>query len=373
MIGSRSLRIVLGIGVAMAGCRKAAEPSEASVTVTGDELVLEPGSPKVAYLSFDTVRARTEKTLAVLPAQVVMNEDHTVRVTSPVAGRIRSLDAVPGQNVKAGDPLAHIVSGDLAQATADLARADAALTQAQTAFVRAQDLLEHRVIAQKELDQARTELAQAEAEAVRARARVKQLGAAGTLPDGDFVLRAPIGGRIIDRSTNVGTEVRPDNGATLFTVSALDELWLRANVYQRDLPAIKRGARLVFTTDAVPGRRFTATVTYVSDALDPATRTATVRGALPNPDGSLKPEMYGQVALVAPARGGLTVPTAALVTQGSETVVFVQRAPGRYARQVVQVEEDDGTLATVASGLAAGDVVVTRGSILLASELSAGR
>jgi cobalt-zinc-cadmium efflux system membrane fusion protein len=332
------------------------------------EIVFEPNSPKLAAIGVDTVRATRERTVAVLPAQLVLDEDHTVRVFSPVAGRIRSLDAKPGDVVAAAAPLAHIASGDLAQATSDLAKANALATQTAAALTRAEDLFAHRVIAQKDLDQSRSDAAQAQAEAARARQRAEQLGGSPAV-NGDYVLRAPIGGTVIDRTANPGAEVRPDAAAPLFTLSSLDRLWLVASAPQSDLVHLHRGDKLAFRTDAAPARRFDATVVYVSDQLDPVMRTATVRAELANGDHALRAFVVGEARLLVndgPAR--TVVPTRSLVTRGGETVVFVEKSPGRFERRTVRVGDDDGTTAVILDGLAPGELVVTKGSLLLAAE-----
>ena len=325
-------------------------------------------SPKLASLRIDTVRLATDRTIAVLPAQLVPNEDHTVRMQSPVTGRIVALLARAGDHVSAGQPLAELRSGDAAQVTSDAARAATAWTTARAALTRAADLAEHKVIAARELEQARTDEAQAHTEAARAAARAAQLGLGGHVSD-TFVLRAPVSGVIIDRTANLGAEVRPDNPQPLFTISSLDVLWLAVAVPQRDVALVHRGARLRFRSEAIPGDSVEARVTFVSDALDPTSRTATARAVVPNPNARLHLQTTGEVSLlVSDPVPALVIPSRALVTHGPDTVVFVALAPGRFVRRVVTVRDDDGSTATLVAGLAAGERVVTTGSLLLAAE-----
>jgi cobalt-zinc-cadmium efflux system membrane fusion protein len=359
--------LALGIGLVVTGGRRAGELQAASGPPPG-EVWLPPDSPKLASISLDTVRARAEKVVAVLPAQLALDEEHTVRVASPVSGRVRTLDAAPGDHVATGGALAHIVSSDVAQAQSDLQRAEAALTTAATSLARARDLFAHHVVAQRDVQQALSDSAQARAERDRAQARVEQLGAAPDVGQ-EYVLRAPIGGEVVDRTANPGMEVRPDLAAPLFTVSRLDTLWLTASVYERDLNTVRPGQRVLFTTDALPGRTIAARIVHVSSALDPASRTATLRALVPNPGRALHPSMFGEVRIVAPDSSGQpVVSTLALVTQGDATVVFVQTAPGRFVARPVQVTNDDGQTAVVVDGLRPGEVIVTRGSLLLSAE-----
>lgn len=360
------------IGMIAMGCERPAPSKAALPAVPAGEVQLPPNSPKFAYITVQPVRARTEKVVAILPAQLVMDEDHTVRVFSPVTGRISRLVAQPGDHVSRGQPLAYIQSGDAAQSASDLSRARAAATLTTATLQRSEDLYAHHVIALKDLEQARSDNAQAQAELARARARATQLGTNVTAV-GDFVLRAPLGGEIVDRTANPGAEVRPDAQNQLFTISDLQTLWLTAAAYQRDLPNVRRGQHLSFTTDAVPGRQFVGTISFVADALDPQTRTATLRATLDNKDHVLRPQTFGQARLLAPDEAGVpVVPSAALVTHGNETVVFVELGPGHFTRRSVTVSDDDGTSATISSGLRVGERVVTRGSLLLSGEVDAG-
>jgi membrane fusion protein, heavy metal efflux system len=360
---------VISAGLAACSGARPAETAAAPPAKDG-EIVIDSASGKLSAIGVDTVRVTHERVVAMLPAQLALDEDHTVRVFSPITGRVLSLQAEPGAQVTAGAPLARIASSDMAQATSDQAKAEAALVQTAAALTRADELYAHKVIALKDLEQARSDAAQARAEAERSKQRVAQLGGgADATTSGDYVLRSPIAGMVIDRSVNSGAEVRPDATTQLFTVSNLDTLWLLASAPQRDLEKLRTGAHLAFTTDAAPGRSFDARVTYVGDQLDPVTRTTLVRASIANRDRGLKAMVVGMARLMA-ADGvpHTVVPTRALVTRGAETVVFIEISRGHYERRSVTVDDDDGTTATIREGLKAGERVVTKGSILLATE-----
>jgi cobalt-zinc-cadmium efflux system membrane fusion protein len=358
----------------LAACRAQTDPPRAATPTPPGEVRFEPGSPQLAYLALDTVRTVRERVVAALPAELVMDENHTVRVASPVSGRVVTVDVQLGDRVGPGQALAHIASGDVAQAQSELAKAEATLTVATAARARARDLYEHKVIALKDLQQAESDEAQARAERDRALARVRLLGGATDSVSQTFVLRCPLAGTVVERALNPGAEVRADNPQSLITVTALDTLWLTASVYQRDLGLVRTGQRLLFTTDALPGQRFTARVSYVSSALVRETRTATARAVVANPTRALKPSMVGEARLYTAVDGGApVVPDDALVTRGTETVVFVGMEPGRFARREVTVGDDDGESAVITSGLRSGELVVTRGSLLLAAEADRAR
>ena len=103
---------------------------------------------------------------------------------------------------------------------------------------------------------------------------------------------------------------------------------------------------------------------------DPQTRTALVRAVLPNPGHLLKTQETGTARLYAPAGSPeLVVPSRALVTHGTETVVMLRTGPRRFARRAVVGGDDDGTTATIRSGLSVGDSVVVNGSLLVVAAM----
>jgi RND family efflux transporter MFP subunit len=159
--------------------------------------------------------------------------------------------------------------------------------------------------------------------------------------------------------------------AALFTVGALDPIVVLADVFEIDLARVKVGADLSLTVPAYPGRVFTGKIDWVSDQLDPTTRTAQVRCLLPNSDRALKPEMYATVSIRVAGRPALSVPRTAVLRLGTQEVAFVEnhRAPdGRrvFERRPIQVDQEPvGEYLPVLRGLHAGDQVVSRGAILL--------
>jgi len=371
---SRRAALTFCICAAAIGCRESPNAAQAAgLPMPSDEVRIDTTSGKLAYLRVEHPTLRRQRDVASLPAQIAMDEDHTVRVLTPVTGRVVRLDAVLGDEVKRGTPLAHILSADAAQAASDFAKARAAAVQAHAALERAQDLYAHHVTALKDVEQARADDQQAEAELARARARLATIGSDTSSAAAEYVLRAPIAGVVVERTVNPGAEVRPDAPSPLFTITSLETVWLAANAYQRDLAAIHPGVALRFTTDALPNRSFDATVTYVAGTLDPQTRTALVRATIPNADHALRPLEVGTAHVLAPtATPLLTVPTRALITHGTNTVVYVELSRGRYARRPVSVGEDDGQTAVILTGLSPADRVVVDGSLLLEGEASRG-
>jgi RND family efflux transporter MFP subunit len=162
--------------------------------------------------------------------------------------------------------------------------------------------------------------------------------------------------------------VTPD--MNLYTIADLSRVWVVADLYEYELPWVKAGQRASVELSYMPGVRIEGEVTYVYPFLDPKTRTARVRIELPNPDGTLKPDMFANVGIETETRAGvLAVPEEAVIRSGTRNLAVIALGGGRFEPREISLGLDsgDGWL-EVRDGLAAGDRVVTSGQFLIDSE-----
>ena len=148
----------------------------------------------------------------------------------------------------------------------------------------------------------------------------------------------------------------------------LSHVWVLADAYETDLRRVKVGMKATLALKAFPNRQFEGRVAFIDPLLDPKTRTAKVRIDFPNPDGDLRPEMFGEVVLSGKAREALRIPSDALIDSGTRRVVFVALADGKFQPRQVETGLSDGDWTEVTSGLQPGDGVVTRANFLVDSE-----
>ncbi len=156
----------------------------------------------------------------------------------------------------------------------------------------------------------------------------------------------------------------------LFTVGRSDAVWIWGDVYERDLGRVRRGLPVAISWAGEPGRSIAGTVDLVTGALDPQTRTARIRCAVPNPERRLKPEMFVTVSVELERRDVLALPRTAVVKAGDRQTVFVQDGPApdgrtRFLQRAVELGDADDGWVEIASGLKPGERVVVSGSILL--------
>ena len=177
---------------------------------------------------------------------------------------------------------------------------------------------------------------------------------------------APVSGVVVEKNVVLGSSFMA--GQTLYKIAPIHPVWVIANVFQYELPLVKMGmtAKILTPFPGEPSR--TGRVSNVNPFLDPDTRTGEVRVVAPNPRGDLKPGMFVDVLLERDLGRKLSIPESAVLYAGDRRVVFVDLGGGRLAPRDVELGAKAGDRYEVVSGLKEGDVVVTSGNFLVASE-----
>ena len=357
----------------VAGCRHETNPETAGdPKVTGENISFPSDSPQLASLELAPVESRAAASTQ-LSGRITWNDDVTVRIFTPFAGRIRKITADIGQTVDQNAPLAEVESPDFGQAQADARKAEGDLKLAEHSLARLRELFAHGAAAQKDVEAAEDAQIQAEAEHSRAVSRIAAYGANATSLDEIFVLQTPLAGIVVDKRVNPGQEIRPDQMLAnipeitdpLFVVSDPAHLWIQIDATEVDLPLLQSGCEFTFTSRAFPDEVFTGRVDKVSEFIDPYTRTIKVRGSVENPRRLLKAEMFVDVTLPGGHTPNLSVPAAAVFLKGEKHFVFVQEKPGQFMRQEVAVSSEQAGRVLILNGLQAGQQVVTDGCVFL--------
>lgn len=339
-----------------------------------NEVVLKENSAQEANLKIEPVTEMIAPTTEPLNGKISFDENYTSRVSSPVLGRAIKVHAQLGDRVKAGQALLTIDSPDLGSAIADYRKANADLELKRKALERSQMLLEGGVIAHKEFESAQADMAQSQAEAERTKARLHNLGTDhSALGSESFTLKAPMAGMIVDRQINVGNEVRPDAPNPLFTITNPDHLWAMIDLPERDLNKVSLDQNLSIKVDAFPDEEFHGKIQSIGTMLDPVSRRIQVRCSVDG-KGKLRPEMYARITpLNMTQQKVIRLPNSALITEGLYSYVFVETSHGHIQKRRVTLDLQERDYATIKEGLKAGERVVTKGAILINSELAAGK
>jgi len=306
-----------------------------------------------------------------LTGAVAYNAFRTTPVITQVGGPVSRILVVPGEHVRAGQPLLTISSPDYSQMRAGYLKARDAYRVTDKNYARAQDLYAHNAIAERDLLQAESDRNQAKADLDAAEEGLKILGIRNPedlekIPSTpEIPLLAPIAGEVVERDVSPGQLLTP--GTTqAFVISDMSTVWILANVYQGDLAYVKVDDTVSVTTDSYSDT-FHGRISYISAALDPNTRTLQARIVVDNPGEKLKNNMYC-VATVAAGTvpKAIAVPDAAVLRDDQNLpFVYVETEPNQYGRRSVEIGQSQGGEIQILKGLSAGDKVVGNGSLFL--------
>jgi RND family efflux transporter MFP subunit len=184
-------------------------------------------------------------------------------------------------------------------------------------------------------------------------------------PPREVVFRSPASGHLESKMIVQGSAVQPRT--KLLGIADHTRVWLDAEVYEQQIALVKLGQSVTATVDAIPGKTFTGTVSFIYPHVNQVTRTLMVRSTFDNPQFALKPGMYADANVVAePVADAVQVPQEAVIDTGTRQLVFVATGAGHFAPRTVRagVRADDDRV-QILEGLAAGETVVTSGQFLM--------
>ncbi|MGB7748592.1 MAG: efflux RND transporter periplasmic adaptor subunit [Verrucomicrobiia bacterium] len=365
------------LAILVAGCHRETNPEPPPTPrVEGDKITIPTNAPQLGYVTVEPVQER--KAAAVgLYGRLAWDDDLTVRVYSPVAGRVIAIPVEVNQRVAAGDALASLDSPDFGQALANARTAVGNLAAADKAFARAKELLAHGAAAQKDVEAAEAAYVAASAEKDRAEATLANYGGSDASTNEIYSLCSPLAGVLVEKNISPGQEIRPDlmlaNAQQFinpqFVVTDPTRLWLFLDVDELIVTSLASGREVFIHTPAYPDKIFHGRLEIIGHELDPTTRTIKARCLVDNGDNLLRAEMYVTADVASSGTAGVDVPTKALFMKGKQHCVFVEIAPGQFERHEVKLGVESNGRTTVLDGISAGQCVVSEGSLLLESIL----
>jgi membrane fusion protein, copper/silver efflux system len=335
-------------------------PAAQQGTEPGTMVELTPAEITAAGVQVAEVRTAALKTDIAAFGRVEQPEAQLAAVSARIGGRVDKLYVqYTGERVRNGQPVADIYSPEVATAIEEYHLAEEnrnQLKQSDDAFARTQaDALvkasQHKLelwgIASKQSD----------------------------TPEKDGVPHVTIysyaSGTVVDRKVTQGQYVNA--GDTLFTVADLNQVWIKADVYEEQLPQIRQGQEVEITAESLPDKTLHGHVDFVEPAANPQTRTVPVHVHVANPEMRLLPGMFVNATFVSRAAApSIVVPRSAVLDTGTRKIVYVARPNGVFEAREVQVGAATEDLLPVLHGLALGDSVVLNGNFLIDSQAHLG-
>jgi cobalt-zinc-cadmium efflux system membrane fusion protein len=316
-------------------------------------------------------------------------------INAPLAGRVLSLAATRGQQVKAKQTIAILDSSEirqlavesersLVQARTTLRQAQARLQLTEGNYRREKELVALKIsprrdfeVALAERDQAKTELEAARSQIQLSNSlltsRLAQLGqnSVSARADGSIKIVSPIAGIVSDQQVTSGEAVEP--GKVLYKIVNLSEVWATAQVYEKDLSKVRLGQTIEVVINSYPGRTFRGRIASLDPTVDPETRTVAVRAVLKNAQGLLKPEMFATLRVVtgSQTRPVVMIPRSAVLDVDGEKIVYVQNGEA-FVPTEVKLGQINGDFVQVTDGIFSGDLVVTQRAFQLRAQALKG-
>lgn len=298
-------------------------------------------------VSVSTAVARSETWKPDVTAVGSLEAVEGTEITAQIAGNVTRIAFQSGSRVRKGDLLVRLDdSTQLAQLHAD----EAKLALARATLARTQKLYAAHAASQLDLQTAQADAGTAEAAVEGDQATLAKLH-----------ISAPFNGVVGIREVSLGQYVSP--GTAVVNLQSYDPLLLDFSLPQGELGDLAPGREVGFSVNAYAGKSFPGRVTAIGSRVDPGTRNVDVQATLANPGGLLRPGMFGNVSLsLGTALEGVVVPATALTySTFGDSVYVVKGSPQAAHQQIVQVREQRGGNVLLASGVAAGDTVVTAG------------
>jgi cobalt-zinc-cadmium efflux system membrane fusion protein len=308
-------------------------------------------------------------------ARVEEDETRVTRVGSPVVGRVIELAIREGQEVQRGQLLALVNSTVLSDAQLLFLKALSQRQVAERAVERAHILLKADVIGSAELQRREAELAQASAELDAARDQLALLGmpkdAITKLQKTHNInsvsrVEASMAGTVLDRKITLGQVV--ETADTLYEIADLSQVWLVADVPERNAGHLAVGQEVTAEVAAFPGWTLQGKLSFVSATVNRETHTVRVRMEIPNHDRKLKPAMLATMVLKDAAERRQVVPVPAVVREGNGDFIFVQRDADTFVLRPVKLAEEYDGNRIVVEGIQPSDKIVVEGAFHLNNE-----
>lgn len=372
------------------------------VTLTAEQVELmkiETAEPELRQLSgYITAPAKIE----AIPTKIA-------DIGTLISGRITRLYVHEGDRVKAGQVLLEIQGLEIGEIKGEFIRTQAALRSAEANFKRQERLLDENIAAEKAYIDAKATYEEATAAFSAADQKLHSIGISDQEAEmlievatsenehdvkaqtATLKVQSPIAGVVSNFKVKLGQLIDPDTD--MMEVLDISKVWVFADIYEKNLNAVKSGQRVEVMTEAYPQDVLTAKLEFISSVVDEETRTVKVRATLENTHDLLKPDMFATMRIFGTvSEAAIIVPEAAVQNDGESDFVFVYEPAGeetsnnhvdeesdagdehavkgvRYRKALVQTGIRQAGFVEIKAGLNGAETIVVKGAFFLKSEL----
>ncbi len=344
-------------------CKKAETPDKGmAYTAKGDTIFLHAdNSLQGKIILGESVSESVSKevitagTIQAIPTQFAY-------IAPPFSGRVTKSHIHLGQRVERNTPLFEIMSPDFTAVQKEFFQAQSEKEMAQKDLTRKEDLIKNGVGSQREYEEALNALRIAEKEYENAYSALKiyhvepeqmVLGQA-------LVIRAPISGNIIENNVITGQYLHSDTDPVAI-VADLNEVWVTAQVKEKDIRFINEGDNMNIHVSALPDEVIQGTVYHIEEMVDEDTRSIKVLSICNNPDEMLKLGMYATVHFAGKVQEYTVIPEKAVLQGEDDSYIYVLHTDNVFVKQPVNIDFTKNGKAYLTKGLAHNKKIVCEG------------
>lgn len=391
--------VLLAVGAVVGWHAWRPKPTAAEQPPDPNTVEMAPEAQKNAGISISTAAEQRVQQIVRTTGVIAPDEARLTHIVPLSQGVVEDVFVQLGNRVQRGQPLLVYDNIELGESVGEFLNLRAALEKsiaqqevAKRAVERANSLIEVQAISPREFElrkaeheQSKADVESRRAEMARAEEKLHRFGLTesdvakltsseqrGHRTASHNTLRAPLAGVVTKYEVSRGEVVGRDK--ELFTIVDTSIVWALADVYEKDIQFVARGGDCAVKVASYPQEVFKGKIVYLSDALDPSTRTAKLRCVVPNKDGRLKLEMFATVEVpAAVTRSLVAVPAGAVQEINGANAVFIPRDQSHFEKRLVRTGEQMGDWIEVVEGISPGEKVVANGSFYLKSVLLKGQ
>lgn len=363
-------------GLVLQAATKGNEPANATPAEGNDAPVLDGENirfsdafAKRAGITDEEVKVELVSPVVTVNGTMTFDPQRYAMIGARISGRVRKLNHVVGDEVKAHELLAEIESAEMGRAESAVLAARAKEKVAEADQKRERHLADAHISPERDAEVAQANFEAARAERIAAEQAVTALGGGNSGNIGVLALRSPLEGRVVSAKAARGQVVEPS--VTVFEVADLSQLWLELHIFERDIAKLRAGDEVEISPMNEESRTIKGKVDHVGDVVDAESRSTEVRVIVDNKEHALRPgqSVVARIHTTSPATNSLSVSRRAVTRVDGQPTVFVLLDKNTVEPRVVTLGMQDPEHVAVVKGLKEGERVVVGGMFALKSEI----
>lgn len=309
------------------------------------EIKMSPTAMQLASVQTSIVSKQKPIKEVRMNGKVKTDERKVYSQSSHIPGRIERLTVnFTGESIQKGQVLAYIYSPELVAAQEELFEAKKIKEEQPSLYKAAKEKLQNWKLTQKQID---------------------QIIKIGEIQE-QFPILADVSGIVTKKNINLGDYIK--KGESLYEIADISTVWVLFDVYESDIPWVKKGDKVEFTVRSLPNETFNGEVSFIDPVINSKTRVASARVIIKNPGKRLKPDMFVRGIVKSELEQQekvIVVPKSAVMWTGERSLVYVKTSSSEqvsFLMRKVTLGSSLGDSYIIKEGLEVGEEIATNGT-----------